>query len=195
MSSSPLGTPPRKLSWLARRRLRLIREPLWFAEEPNHGLGAFMAGERHLMQRGVVVPGAIVQANSLLWRPGDDAHPAELVYGLDPDVPLAALPALAHRLYELKGTEPDEHTPRYIADYLADEYIRTRGVRLPLELAGLKDTFVSTTIVYREHLPKGHLDGSNYPVLVCPSSHVAMILPHDLWSAEGGDYHRQGAER
>ncbi|MHC4377086.1 MAG: hypothetical protein ACYS26_10850 [Planctomycetota bacterium] len=189
MPAVPLGTPPRKLSWLARRRLRLIREPKWFAEDPNHGLGAFMAGERHLMQRGVVVPGAIVQANHLLWEPGEDAHPAELVYCLDPGVALERLPELAHELYELKGTKPDERTPRFIADHLANERTRTRGVRLPLQLAGQKETFTSTTIVYREHLPKGHLDGNRYPVLVCPSSHVALILPHDLWSAEGWGYH------
>ena len=194
MTPLPLGTPPRQLSWLARRRLSLIREPAWFAEEPNHGLGAFMAGERNLMQRGVVVPGAIVQANSLLWEPGDDAHPAELVYCLDPNAALERLPELAHELFALKGTQPDEHTPRFIADYLANELTRTRGVRLPLELAGQKETFVSTTIVYREHLPKGHLDGSRYPVLVCPSSHVALILPHGLWTAEGWGYHGGAAE-
>lgn len=195
MTSGPLGTPPRKRSWLARRRLRLIREPKWFAHEPNHSLGAFMAGERNLMQRGEVVPGAIVQANRLLWSAGDDAHPAELVYCLDPDVALERMPELAHELFELKGTEPDEHTPRFIADHLANERTSVRGVRLPLDLAGHREVFESSTMVYREHLPKGHLDGNRYPVLVCPSSHVAMILPHDLWSSEGWDYHRQGAER
>ncbi len=144
-------------------------------------LGRWFDGLPVLLQSGRVVWARVVQANTLLFRPGQDDHPGEVVYDpagrADPD----ALDAVAERLYALKGTRPRNPSLAFIAAYLTHERTRTRGFPVPPGL-GARGLLLSTLVFHRPHLPGARLGGLRFPVLIADAAPgVAMVLPAPCW--------------
>jgi len=180
-----LGTPPKQLGWFERFQLPLTVRPSWMSLFGKNDLGWFISAEKDLKRNGIGVPGTIVQANEQLFSPGDHDHPAELLFSLSPGVDVSALWRLAHEIYALKGKAAADPEEAFFSRYLADELERVRGVKIPARLSLVEQAFVSTTIIYRAHLPGRILKPAIYPVLVSPVSFVAMVLPNKYWTREG----------
>lgn len=190
-SDMNLGIPPSQLSWFQRLTLRLITRPSWMRRHGASGLNRFLAAEPDLKKNGIVVPGTIVQANNLLFQPGKWDHPGELLFSLSQTLDGAALRNLARELYCLKGERRRDPEEAFFSDHLANEMTRVVGAKVPKRLCPAEDTYVSTAIFYRAHLPGGVIQPSIYPVLVSPNSLVAMILPVKYWTAEGWDNYKK----
>lgn len=182
-----LGVAPRELGRKLRGKVSLIRRTQWMTDDNDEGFGWFLSAEEDLKKNGIVVPGTIIQANAHLFREGPSDHPGELVFSLAAPVDTDALDSLSRKLGRLKGETLDDPDLQFFSDYLADEMERVVGVEVPGSISPLPETYVSTTIFYRHHLPGGRLGSGMYPLLVSPASKVAMVLPMGLWTQEGYD--------
>lgn len=138
-----------------------------------------------LMTEGDVVWAALVQANTLLYKPGDLDCPAMVVYSRDAslDGRPSELRAIAQRIYKLKGTTPRNPVERAIAAKVTNELDRTMGWELPVELTARR-VCSAAVMVYRKHLPGGVLSGSRFPLFVHEATKAVMVVPHVLWPQE-----------
>jgi len=173
----------RPRSWRERRRYK-PRQPSWV-----HGdlLQRQLDARDSLLQQGEVVWGHLVQANSQLWEPGKQDHPASLVYSPDPayDDCLPALGELAHELYLLKGTQPADPAAKQLAATLTDEVSRPARDAGPPTYSHEKEAYLTTLLVHRDHLPGGVLRAGFVPLLIAPQlTPWTLILPGEFWSPE-----------
>lgn len=178
------GATPRKFSlWDGLTYLRVAR-PEWLYQNPNDELETLFLTLSKLKRNGQVVWGHIVQANSQLFSPGRWDCPAEVVYSLhDPDTGLEELSEIAGELYGMKGTEPDDPVLQVIADYLTNEMTRVYGLAVPASICQRYRCQITTTYVVRKHLPKPDrcLRRRFLPLVVHPTTHVALPLPSRYW--------------
>lgn len=178
------GSAPRRQSLWDRLTYFRIPRPAWLRENPSDGLTALFENLPSLFTEGTVVWGHIIQANSLLFEPGVDDCPGEFVYSLeDADrVDPEHLREVAHHLYSLKGTEPEDAELTPIAEYLTDESIRVFGLPVPRAISPNLRCRISTTFFVRKHLPLRRLCNPLLPIVVYPREpYVAMPLPARYW--------------
>jgi hypothetical protein len=161
-----------------KRKYPLLSFPSWVSGDPLERL----KDDQHiLLKDGIVVWGHIIQANELMFTPGNSNAPGEIVY--DPHghhVP-EQLAIAAQRMGSLKGRKLTDPALQEIGDYLANEMIRVFGKPVPDTIAqgGLR---YSTILFNRAHLPNGYLAVPFFPVIIsdqCPGA--AMILPSRWW--------------
>lgn len=178
------GPSPRTFSWWDRWTYLRIPTPAWVSGNPDEALAAFFAEAPRILREGTVVWGAIVQANALLFEPGDLDCPAEVVFSLAPGdtVPLAELRRVAAALFELKGTQPSHPGERRIADHLTNEFTRVFGLEVPSTISPAIPCLLSTVMVTRKHLPEGYLRSTFLPVVASPTApHLVVPVPSRYW--------------
>jgi hypothetical protein len=180
-----LGDAPADLPAAERKRLRLVTMPQWTRGYGTSGLGWLFEAERDLKENGLVVPGALVQANDHMYAPDGDDMPGEVVFTFAAEPDLRDLSTMAGEVFRLKGRRCREPDESFVADYLADEMTRVRGIPVPARLDTVGDSFISTTVFFRDALPKRCLRGSVYPFLVSTETMNAVVLPSKLWSESG----------
>jgi len=111
------------------------------------------------------VSAAFVQANNNLFSNIDrEDYAATVVFSLDPNVKDPTLLNLAHRLFKLKGTSPQNPSENAIAKHLTDERaFFTRFILVPESMSKSGNVFIGDLMIHRALLPKGHLGkGSGY---------------------------------
>jgi hypothetical protein len=173
----------------ARERLRDYfflhpNPPGWVTRDP---LREVYGRRDELLSKGVVVWGALVQANQLLFRPGTHDAPGEVLYCADAnrEVDPAELWMIATRLFALKGTVPSDASLVPFADHLTGETGRVFGMALPASLSPVFPASLSSVILNRRYLPSGTLERSVLPLLVLARDpRVSMVLPSKYWPAE-----------
>lgn len=157
--------------------------PDWI--KPSEPLYEILKQQQLLLTQGTIVWAALVQANNLLFSPGDVDCPAQLVYSRDPcfDSRPQELSAIASAIFKLKNTAPSDPAEKAMADRVTDEMDRTMGWRLP-DLLTDKEVFSATFMVFRRHIPNGVLAAGFFPILVHPSTQAVMIVPFEFWPIE-----------
>jgi len=142
--------------------------------------------QQKFFKEGKVAAGALVQANTLLFKRGRDALPANYIYSTDPyymENP-EELAELANALFDTKGEQGYLPSIQKLADLLADEFERIYCYRLPKAITEGRDVFFTTVIVDRKHLPEKKITGGIIPFLVLAENKPdAVILPHWYWKA------------
>ncbi len=182
------GTAPKELDLTQRKSFPRIPRPAYLRPGKDD-LNALMDAQETIIEEGVVVLAAVIQANELLFKPGPQDHPGELVLSLDQAIDGQTLAAMAHDLFALKGKEcPDEERAE-VSNYLANERIRVFGLPVPAQLDRGFRCFCTTTIFRRRSFPAGYLSRKLVPALVHPTSLLAMILPHEYWTPEGRQHY------
>lgn len=177
-----LGPAPRSLGFFEWLGLKAwAPQWLWFS---NDRLAEVYANQRDLLEKGRVVWGHIVQANSLLFEPGSEDCPAAALYSpsraLDDEVGL--LGEIAHGLYELKETVPDDPELQIFARTLTSEVETLMKVKVPPKLTEGHDVYYTCIMVPRKHLPNGFLTQRFFPLLIAPAlTQATMILPARYW--------------
>ncbi|TWT66601.1 hypothetical protein CA85_26980 [Allorhodopirellula solitaria] len=144
---------------------------------------------RSLFRTGVVVWGHIVQANNELFEPAPSREsytydrPGELLFSRQSTSSSPAkLEWIASELAGLRSTPNLGSELQSWADYLDAETTRVVGRCVPMDLAGSRDSYVSTSLFRRAHLPDGVLRQPLMPVVVASKSpFFAMPLPHPYW--------------
>ncbi|MEP3479691.1 MAG: hypothetical protein ABJZ55_10620 [Fuerstiella sp.] len=135
-------------------------------------------------ESGIVVWAHIIQANRLLFEPGKDNCPASVVFAPNwrQHVDVEELGHIAHSLYELKGTVPNEPHLRQLAECLTDERARTFGVRIPPSVSGHLRLVESSTFITRKHLPNRVLTLPFFPIVVASQApYYNFPLPSRFW--------------
>jgi hypothetical protein len=176
------GSAPRRFGWYQRWFYLYGSFPKWL--EHDKDLMGFVRAQDDLLKNGMVVWGALIQANQLLFSPGDESHPGEVLYCTNPlaKVNVSELQYIAHSLFELKGTKPENPALLPIADYLTDELIRVFGMEVPTFMSPMMDCAISTVLFMRSHLPNQMLSRGLFPIIVSPQApRYAMVLPAKYW--------------
>ncbi len=179
------GPPPRRISLWDRLTYWRVPRPEWIYREPIDDLETLFLKLAELRRDGRVVWGHFVQANSLLFSPGDWDCPAEVVYSHDhPDIGLEELNDIASKLFALKGSIPTDPLMKAIADHLTNEMTRVFGLQVPPAFSPHARCLMTTTYVVRKHLPgPDHcLRKPLLPILALPDPpHVVLPLPSRYW--------------
>jgi hypothetical protein len=180
-----------RTSYLARRAslhertLEAVRgvPPDWM--KPGEALREIFAQQTLLLTQGDIMWAGLVQANNLLFEPGTSDCPAQLVYSRDAwfDGRPKELREIAHTLFSLKNTRPDDPAKRAVADRITNEMDRSMGWRLPREVTP-RDVRAATFMVFRKHIPNGVLAAAAFPILAHPSTEAVMIVPFEFWPIE-----------
>jgi hypothetical protein len=178
------GPAPREFSWWQRLTYLRVSKPQWLKQNPEDELMVLFEHLPELFESGTVVWGHIVQANGLMFEEGDFDCPGEVVFSLAE--PKKAIPkileSIAHEIFELKGTEPEDPKLARIAEHLTNEMTRVYGLPVPQSLGRGMRCLISTTFLSRKHLPNRRLCSPVLPLVVNPEPpHVAMPLPAKYW--------------
>jgi len=177
-----IGPAPRRFGFLDRAGYLSIARPAWCGS--RDGLSQFFASRGELLREGEVVWGHVVQANTLLFKPGPHNCPGEVAFCPDPArvVDIEELEFVAHSLFDLKGTQPAPGPLRTFAEHLTNERTRAFGLEVPASISPLLDCEVSTIFFARRHLPGGVLSCPFFPILLLPRApHLVMVLPARYW--------------
>jgi Fe-S cluster assembly iron-binding protein IscA len=170
--------------WL--RRLGFAPTPLRM--DPRDDVPASVRPHyEQLLREGEVVWGHVVMANRALYEPGDRDHPGNVVYSPKAhfDEHPEDLTAIAHAVYALKDTAPDDPALAEVAATISDDYNGVEKQRLPKALTGGRVVYLAWTIFHRSRLPKGYLADRLVPLLICPKQTPAnMVLPLPYWPRE-----------
>jgi acetyl esterase/lipase len=155
--------------------------PSWIAQDPLDKL-------RHdmplLMQKGRVVWGRVVQANTGLIEGKLEGAPLEVLYDPRGLFPPEALSNIGRMLFQLKGEQAGDPDLQRYADHLQKEVTRLFDWRTPPSLVPYP-LHASTSYISRHWLPGGRLVNPLIPLVVsehCPGS--VAIAPSQLWPAE-----------
>jgi Fe-S cluster assembly iron-binding protein IscA len=151
------------------------------SEDP---LDEFWDVQDELLATGEVVWAARIQANQRLYAPGQLAYPGEYLASFDPYFVQHAgeLCTTAGRVYDLKGTRPEDPKLRRVAERITDEYYRSLGERLPKKLTRGREIRRFTVMILPGHLPDACLTYRLAPLIVKEGLGFAMILPHWYWT-------------
>lgn len=137
-----------------------------------------------LYQKGRVVWGALVQANTMLFEENNPAScPAEIIYDKSGRTPPHLLHELAQTLLSFKKQIPDDIPPKLkqYAQHLQNE--RTRfSSELPAPPTTVMSLYAKTIFVWRPHLPDAMLTLPIFPIIINDDNDEAMILPAKFWA-------------
>lgn len=130
--------------------------------------------------------GAIVMANTKLFKWGILDLPAYIVYSLDEyynDAQhMQELVNIAGKIYDLKGRRQENETLRQIAYAIELETSREFGIKLPYDMTSGRDVFFTNIMINRKYLPKKKLDRKVYPFNILVGRRPdAMLIPHWYW--------------
>lgn len=156
-----------------------VSGPDWLQQD---SLGEVLEQQSLLLAEGKVTWGALIQANRALLEPGQQDHPAALLYSLDPhfDSRPQALRYIASELFAQKGQKAPP-VLQSIANWLADEADRAYNLPVPSLLTDRK-VLISALMIFRKHLPNNVLSGAWFPILTHSSTRAVMVVPRHFWS-------------
>jgi hypothetical protein len=157
--------------------------PPWMNK--TNALNEILKQQTQLLSEGIIVWGALIQANTLLFSAGQDDCPALLVYSSDTyfDSRPQELRLLGHKIFALKDTNPSDPELKSVAQLVSDEMGRSMGYKLPPVFSN-KDIRSATFMVFRKHIPNGVLSAGLFPLLIHPSTEAVMIAPFEFWPIE-----------
>ena len=137
-----------------------------------------------LIEQGNIVWGALVQANSRLFKPGSDNCPGDMFYSTDQrmDAQPEVLAECASNLFSIKGDSVGDPELQAFADSLADELGRSNAMSVPAKLTDGIPSIFAVIEFERKHLPNNCISDQIMPILTHPSTESIMVLPHWHWS-------------
>lgn len=180
--SKNLGEIPRNFGiW---KTLRLQIFPPLGVKKFRPELQIIYDNQRKLLKEGKVVWAVVVQANVSLFEKGKKDHPANVVYSLEANTEdLPKLAEVANKVGYLKNRDfllnEKEET---LSDLVADEMKSAFDVELPASFASGLESFLTTIMIHRQHLPEKYLTRNYFPLLVHPETNASMIVPSEFWT-------------
>jgi hypothetical protein len=155
-----------------------INAPLWIDRDP---MRRTFFRHTDIWNGGKVVWGRIVQANNMLFSPGQDDCPADVLYDTSAKLPFTALKGPSARLFALRSGATANPEEKAFADHLNNELTRAAGITVPKSISELP-LLVSTVLIHRPHLPDGKLSLAFFPVVMNEKHPGAiMVLPSRWW--------------
>jgi len=161
-----------------------IKRPVWLTK--SDGLFAIINEQWAIRRTGKIIYGALVQANNLLFEPGTQNSPGNMIYSHDPYYKAHPheLLRLASGLFSFKGDKGlSDETLQAIADILENEMDRNLYSELPLEYTNGRKVIMTGTMFERTHLPNGYIQSSIMPIIASIWAHETVMLPVHYWPA------------
>ncbi|MGN1032952.1 MAG: hypothetical protein ACI4PU_05780 [Intestinibacter sp.] len=142
--------------------------------------------QEEFFEKGEFAIGAIVMANTKLFKWGILDLPACIVYTFDEyyndSEHMRELVSIADQMYNLAGKRHEDKVLKQIAYVIESEVERLFGIRLPDDITGGREVFFTTIMVNRKYLPGKKLDRSVYPFNILRGRRPdAMMIPHWYW--------------
>lgn len=135
-----------------------------------------------LYKSGRVVWAALIQANNSMFKPESASCPGEVIYDTAGRLSPEVLKQLAHQLYQLKETTPDQPDQNEYARHITNELTRLYDFPFPASLGNYPDVRISTLWFWRLHLPNGMLSLGYFPLLISDQvDGKVMVLPSRFW--------------
>jgi hypothetical protein len=161
----------------------LAAKPAWM--RPQDRLCEILDKQKLLYTEGHIVWAALVQANRLLFSPGNADCPALLIYSEDLyfDARPLELHEVARSIFSYKETDPRHAELKRLADLVSNEAERSMKFTLPKVLS-TKELYASTFVVFRRHIPNGVLNARVFPVLLHRATSAVMMVPFEFWPIE-----------
>lgn len=162
-----------------------LKKPDWMKKSNDKRFECIYNDQKLLFSEGKIVFGYIVQANTLLFEPGNFDSPACIVFSEDEyfDDNFEELFEIANSLFSLKGTNVEDSEIKKFVDVITDEMTALYNVQLPNKVTKNKAVFYTTIMVRRSHLPTKYLKLGWFPILTCPNkTKASIILPSRYWS-------------
>lgn len=158
-----------------------IIPPSWMQEEQYSAYLKQIHLLAHLYKEGRIVMAHIVQANRMLFSDDNpNSCPAEIVYDVKGESSIDELAEIAHKLFQLKHTTPDDPELRKYAEHLTNENTQLFN-NVPKVLTD-KDLVTTTMFIWRPHLPNGVLSLGYFPILISDNCQgIATVLPTRFW--------------
>src|SRR6188472_532033 len=145
-----VGPPPRWFNLFTLRGTRR-RRPKWLTNQDP--MARIFAKRGQILRNGVIRWAHIVQANNMIFAPGDDDHGAQIVYAPGDDVSIEGLGEVAHRAFALKGTQPADPLELRIANMLTNELERALDWPVPKSLTRGRNVITSIIVLPRAEMP------------------------------------------
>jgi hypothetical protein len=196
--SPPTGKPIDVAARLAagtqaeREQAQMIR-PYWVEGDD---LAKLFEQEELLLQTGRVVWAALIQVNELLFVPQYRlGAPGEVVYDPAGRMSPKGLAEQARFLFKMKGKQRERPEEQFIADYLANEWVRVFGLDYPRNWC-YYPLQISTTYFDQLHLPDGMLSMPYLPILIselCPGA--VKVLPSQYWPEDFKEEWMQASQK
>jgi hypothetical protein len=180
-----MGSVPRSFPRELQKYLH-IEPPVWLKKSPDDEMHWVYGDQDKIRKQGKVIWASVVQANSLIFRPGPSDHGASVIFSLDPwfDSHANALPTLAAELFALKGTDQEDAHSAAFARMLTNEMTRAMMLPVPKRFTEGREVFHSSLMLVRKHLPIGRLTGKLLPVWIDPENRGKLLLvPAAYWPA------------
>ena len=176
---------PKPPSWMELSRMSDIFRP----NKTYNPLQNIFTNSDVLLAHGRISWGYLVMANTLMFELGDDDHPGVFVYSHDPFVdryPRWLSRPASHISYYHNEETPAPNPPSCYQHYISirDEVHYQTNQQLPLVMTDNRVVHYASIIIFRQHLPHGHLTGKLVPMLTLDTENhpkMAMILPCQLW--------------
>ena len=181
------GNSPRQLSADNQKvfKLKLTPDMKQMFDENRDPMLKILAEQHLLRDRGDLVWGHLVQANSMIFDPANTyTLPANVIYSLDShfDGRVLHLGQIAHGLFGQKGSVPADRELREFVRVITDERERILRRQLPLTYCGGHSVYFTSCFIQPSHLPRKCLTGSSFPLLVnFAETEAVMILPYQFW--------------
>jgi hypothetical protein len=180
------GPTPRSFG-LSTRWYNRLRKPLWYRWSGDKRFECLFEDQQALFEKGTVVWGQIVQANTLLFESGASDSPADAIFSLDPyyDRHLSDLAEMADYLFGFKGAKDPPEEVREFAEVITDEMLAPFNVLLPHKMTSGRDVYFTSLMISRKHLPEKRLVAGWLPLVVGPTfTKASAVVPKKYWPGE-----------
>jgi hypothetical protein len=178
-SRDSFGAAPRKVAaW------DNLTPPSWMKQDD--ALRATYPRAIELLRTGDIVWGHVVQANSLLFAPGDSNGPAQVLFGARADVDLEpdVLRRASHAAFALRGRTLADPALARIGRALAEETARHEPLDVPDAVTHGFPMRMAIVMVHRAQLPSKYLSSNVVPLLASRERDAATIFPSRYWSED-----------
>ncbi len=189
-----IGKKPRRFNFIDKLTWLRLRKPEW--DWHNDNITLTINDFHRTFEEGKLAWAHIIQANKLMFRPGNVNCPGELLVWVDGNIDFNVedIEVMANVLFDLKGTSEtitDPETKKF-AEYLENEFIRNYGLKVPNKVSNGIDFRICTVFFQRHHIPNGVITNGLFPVLYLEENPmVVVIVPHRFWTQELLDVHQR----
>ncbi len=177
----------RKWFFIFDKRYNTLVKPSWMRNNNDRRFEVIYTDQKLLFKKGKIMLGRIVQANSMLFKPGKYDCPAAMIFTEDTffEENPQKLGEIASNLFEIKGKATEDEELQKFSDILADEMVPVFNIDVPDKITYGKKVYFTTFMVIRKHLPVGYISNNTFPILACPEeTEATIILPSKYWAPE-----------
>lgn len=156
--------------------------PSWAFDSPIMNV---FNNKNTLLKQGKICYGALLQANSMLFKSGLGNNPAVILYSFDSyfEQNPQELRQLGAELFKYKNMTACPPELQYTISLIKNERSHIQNLKLPLNFTKGREVFFTVVMVVRKHLPRRKITGYIFPVLAAPEiCKGAIILPKNYWT-------------